>query len=347
MGEAGQEKLARAGVLLVGCGALGTVMAEQLVRAGVGFVRICDRDLVEATNLQRQVLFDEEDARSGMPKAEAAKRRLEKVNSGVVVDARVVDVHSGNVEKLIRVDGGRESAPQAGPLNEGKWLDLILDGTDNVETRYLVNDVAVKHGVPWVYGACVGVEGRVMGVVPGKGPCLRCLFEEPAGAGELATCDTVGVLGAAAGVIASLQVAVGMKILLGAPVEKVSALVTVDVWDARFRTIETVDSRREDCPCCGLRRFAFLERPDAGLAVALCGRGAVQIRPERGDHIELAGLHERLVRVGESLRTPYFVKCRLRDSSLELTVFADGRAIVGGTSDLSLARSTYARFVGF
>jgi hypothetical protein len=185
-----------------------------------------------------------------------------------------------------------------------------------------------------------------MGVLPGEGSCLRCIFEEPAGAGELATCDTAGVLGPAAGVIASLQVAVAMKILLGAPPSEVSELVTVDVWNARFRTIETADSRRDDCPCCGLRQFPFLERPDAGLAAALCGRGAVQIRPAQTDRIELSALHDRLRRVGESSQTPYFVKCRLRDSTLELTVFADGRAIVGGTCDLSLARSTYARFVG-
>jgi adenylyltransferase/sulfurtransferase len=342
IGDGGQEKLARSRVLLVGCGALGTVMAEQLVRAGVGFLRICDRDLVERTNLQRQVLFDEADAESETPKAVAAKARLGKVNSGVEIDARVVDVHSGNIEGLLRW-GNRDAGVAP---TEDRFVDLILDGTDNVETRYLVNDVAVKHGVPWVYGACVGVEGRVMGIVPGKGPCLRCIFEEPAGVGELGTCDTVGVLGPAAGVVASLQVTMGMKILLGEAVEDVSKLVSVDLWDARFHTIDVAESRRDDCPCCGRREFPFLERPDTGLAAALCGRGAVQVRPGRAAKIELEAMWDRLRRVGEARQTPYFVKCRLSDGGLQITVFPDGRALVGGTADLAVARSLYARYVG-
>ncbi len=201
MGAEGQSKLAASRILLIGCGALGTVIAEQLVRAGIGFLRICDRDLVELTNLQRQVLFDERDARDELPKAIAAARRLHEVNSTVPIDARVVDVHRGNLEALIGEGTGR--------------VHLILDGTDNVQTRYLVNDAAVKLGIPWVYGACVGTEGRVMGIVPDGTPCLRCIFNDPPLPGELATCDTAGVLASAASLVASLQAVTAMKILLG------------------------------------------------------------------------------------------------------------------------------------
>ena len=251
IGRAGQERLARARVLLIGCGALGTVIAEQMARAGVGFLRICDRDLVETTNLQRQVLFDEADAAAGRPKAVAAAERLGKINSTITVEPHVVDVHSGNIESLM--DG----------------VDLVMDGTDNVETRYLVNDAAVKRGVPWVYGACVGTGGRAMGVVPAPvesqeapraagagaaGACLRCVFPEPPGPGELATCDTSGVLAAAAGVVASLQVVEAMKILLG-DAGAARELVTIDLWPLRIKTIATADARRGDCPTCGQRRF--------------------------------------------------------------------------------------------
>ncbi len=199
-GAEGQARLAAAPVLVVGCGALGSVLADQLVRAGVGYTRVVDRDVVEITNLQRQVLFDEADARDGAPKAIAAARRLAAVNSSVVIEPIIADVHARNVEEIAGVG-------EAG----GAWkADLILDGTDNVETRYLLNDVSIKHGVPWVYGACVGTEGRVMLVRPGKSPCLRCIFPEPPGPGELPTCDTAGVLGAASAVVASLQVAAAL-----------------------------------------------------------------------------------------------------------------------------------------
>ncbi|HEX8523684.1 MAG TPA: ThiF family adenylyltransferase [Tepidisphaeraceae bacterium] len=366
LGRAGQAKLRAARVLLIGCGALGTVIAEQLVRAGVGFIRICDRDLVELTNLQRQVLFDESDAHNGVPKAVAAKRRLLAINSSVEVDARVVDVHSGNVEALAGCEPSARAAgavvgdlgsaltlpspevPVEGKKGRGErdsLVDLILDGTDNIETRYLLNDLAVKRGIAWVYGACVGTEGRVMAVVPGKGACLRCLFEEPAGAGELATCDTAGVLAPAASVVASLQVTMALKMLLGESVQEVGKLVTVDLWNMRFKTMSAVEARREDCPCCGRRAFPFLDRRDQQGAVALCGRGAVQVRPAKPGAVDLAKLAERWDLVGETVQTDYYLKLRLREGQ-ELTLFPDGRALVAGTSDLALARSLYARFIG-
>ena len=335
IGEVGQERLSAAQVLLVGCGALGTVIAEQLVRAGIGMLRICDRDLVEETNLQRQVLFDEADVRAEMPKAIAAQRRLVAVNSSVQIDAHVVDVHSGNVEALAGIDG---SLPR---------VNLILDGTDNVETRYLVNDVAIKHGIGWVYGACVGVEGRVMGVVPGSGPCLRCLFEQPPAAGELQTCDTAGVLGSAAAAVASIQVVTAIKILLGRPVNEIAQLITLDLWTNRFKTLEAAGSRRRDCPACGQNRFEFLDCPSAGLAATLCGRGAVQIRPTRETTMDLSAIEHKLAPAGPAHRTPYFLRFTPADSKLSLTLFPDGRALIHGTSDTAVARSLYARYIGF
>lgn len=324
IGLEGQRKISAARVLLVGCGALGTSIAGQLARAGVGFLRIVDRDVVELTNLQRQVLFDEEDARQGVPKAIAAANRLRRVNSTIAIEPHVKDVHSGNVEELIDVD-------------------VILDGTDNAETRYLVNDVSVKHGVPWVYGACVGVEGRVMAVVPGKTACLRCVFAEPPGVGELATCDTAGVLGAAAAVVASHQVVAAMKVILGAPVRE---MVTLDVWSLRSRVVSLDDAQRDGCPCCGQRRFEFLDRASTG-SVSLCGRNAVQIRAGRTGRIDLRRLSERLAMVGEVALGEYMVKCRLRgDDGIDLTVFPDGRVIVNGTDDVSKARAIAARVVG-
>jgi adenylyltransferase/sulfurtransferase len=326
IGPVGQERLRRSRALLVGCGALGTVAVEQLVRAGVGLLRICDRDLVEMTNLGRQVLFDEAAAAASVPKAIAAASRLSAINSDVRIDPHVVDVHSGNIERLL--DG----------------IDVVLDGTDNVETRYLVNDVAVKHGVPWVYGACVGTSGRVMGIVPGKTPCLRCVFPEPAGPGELPTCDTAGVLAATAGIVASLQVSHALAILLGeAPAE----MVTVQLWPTRISTISTADARRQDCPTCGRQEFRFLEVRAGSVAAALCGRNTVQIRPAKFDGtVDIQAIAERLKSAGTVQHQPHYLRCELREGGLSLTVFCDGRAMVHGTADTTLARSIYAKFVG-
>jgi adenylyltransferase/sulfurtransferase len=334
IGDAGQERLARARVLLVGCGALGTVIAEQLARAGVGFLRICDRDVVETTNLQRQVLFDESDAAARKPKAVAAADRLRRVNSTIALEPHVVDVHSGNIESFM--DG----------------VDLVLDGTDNVETRYLVNDAAVKHAKPWVYGACVGTGGRVMGIVPGRAggargtPCLRCMFPQPPGPGELETCDTAGVLASAAAVVASLQVVEAMKILLD-DATAARELVTIDLWPLRIKTISTLDARRADCPTCGGRKFEFLDVRAGAAATSLCGRNTVQVRPaSNGSPIDLDAAAARLGVAGAVERTPFFVRCMLRDGDLSITLFPDGRAMVHGTADLAVARTIYARFVG-
>jgi molybdopterin-synthase adenylyltransferase len=325
IGTAGQSRLAAARVLLVGCGALGCAVADQLVRAGVGKLRLVDRDVVELTNLQRQMLFDEADAREGTPKAVAAGRRLLAINSSVQIEPVVTDFHSGNAQELIR-------------------CDLIIDGTDNVETRYLINDVAVKHGIPWVYGACVGTDGRVMFVDPGKGPCLRCVFPEPPSTGELPTCDTAGVLGSAAMIVASLQVIAAIKFLVG---ETPSYdLSTMDLWKGRFHSIDTGE-RLIDCPCCGQRRFEFLDRPVERSAVQLCGRNSVQIRPARAASLELKDIARKLGAVGPVQAGEFLVRCQpLAEANVQLTVFADGRTVVQGTSDITRARTLVSRYVG-
>lgn len=333
VGPAGQTRLAASHALLVGCGALGGMIAEQLVRAGVGSLRVVDRDVVEETNLQRQVLFDEADAREGLPKAVAAQRRLAEINSRVAVEAVVADVHSGNVESLAGFEGPDRRA------------DLVLDGTDNVETRYLINDACVKHGVPWAYGACVGTEGRVMPVLPGRTACLRCVFPAPPTGSELPTCDTAGVLGPVAGMVASLQAVMAIQMLAGRSDDVQSLLWVMDPWAGRMRAMSS--ERVPDCPTCDLRRFEFLERP-AGQSITLCGRRSVQVRPAEGQtKLDLDAAAAKLARVGEVVRTPYLVRCKLAGgSATELTLFSDGRLIVTGTTDRESARSLYARFVG-
>ncbi|HSI33277.1 MAG: ThiF family adenylyltransferase [Phycisphaerae bacterium] len=327
IGSAGQERLARARVLLVGCGALGTTIADQLVRAGVGHLTVVDRDVVEATNLQRQTLFDERDATAGAPKAVAAADRLRAVNSSVEITPVVTDVHSGNSEGLL-----------------GSKTDLILDGTDNVSTRYLINDVAVKHDVPWVYGAAVATEGRVMSIFPGRTPCLRCLFPNPPAAHELPTCDTAGVLGMGAAVVGAFQAMQAIKILVGATPE--AEMLALDFWPWRVRTINTAEARRDDCPCCGMRRFEFLAaRPDSSLT--LCGRNAIQIRPTQSTRVDLPALAERIRPGGRTEVTPHLVRCHLSDpDGVTLTVFADGRTLIQGVTDPGRARALHARWVG-
>lgn len=349
IGPAGQARLGGSRVLLVGCGALGSVMADQLVRAGVGHLRIADRDIVELSNLQRQVLFDEADARDRLPKAEAAARRLGQINSIVQVEPLVVDLHSGNIEELVglRWHGlpGHEFPShglEARATSGAERVDVILDGTDNAETRYLVNDVAVKHGISWVYGGCVGVEGRVMAVTPGVTPCLRCLFPTPPARGELPTCDTAGVLGPAAAIVASLQAVAAIQLLTGQTPAK--QLLAMDLWNGRFHAVGLETSRRDECLCCGQRHFEFLDSRPADAGVKLCGRQAIQIQGGRG-RLDLHSIAAKLAAVGEVQETRFLVRCGLGDG-LELTVFADGRAIVQGTEDLKRARSIYARYVG-
>lgn len=326
VGEEGQRKLLQSRVTIVGCGATGTVLANHLARAGVGHLRIVDRDFVEGNNLQRQLLFDEEDVRGGTPKARAAEARLRAVNSEIEIEGVVADVHAGNIEDLIRD------------------ADLVLDGTDNFETRYIVNDACVKLGKPWVYCGVVSTYGMTMLVRPGETACLRCLFPDLPAPGSSATCDTAGVLGPAVSVIASLAATEGMKWLVGAEEALAQGLVNVDVWDLAWHRFQV--ERKPDCPCCGQREFPFLEVGTASHATSLCGRNAIQITLTRPAALDLEALAERLRKTGdgEVIVNRYLVK--FRTGNYLLTVFPDARAIIQGTTEEPVARTLYARYVG-
>ena len=326
IGGAGQRRLGSARVLLVGCGALGSTAADLLVRAGVGFLRIADRDLVELGNLQRQVLFDERDAAEQIPKAVAAQRRLSQINSSVRIESHVVDVNFGNIRRL--ADG----------------IEFILDGTDNVATRYLLNDLAVERNIPWIYGGCVGVGGRMMAIWPGKTACLRCVFPDPPKASDLPTCDVAGILGPAAALVGAMQAAVVIRMIVGGP-EGIGGLIDLDIWNAEQRKLISASTPMQDCPCCGNSEFPFLAAT-SDLTTTLCGRNTVQVQA-RGETVDLASAAKKLSSVGEVRVSPWFVKCQLREpADLELTLFADSRLLVKGTNDLGRAKSVYARFVG-
>jgi len=329
IGPEGQRRLLASKVTLIGCGALGSMIAETLVRAGVGFLRICDRDFVESNNLQRQTLFDETDVASAVPKAEAARAKLAGINSQVTVEAHVTDVNPANVERLAR------------------GSDLLLDGTDNFETRYLINDLAVRDSIPWVYGAVVGSTGLCLAVIPGRTGCLRCIFESAPPPELSPTCDTAGVLAPAAAVVAALQCVEAFKILTGQWDDVNHSLASIDVWSGRLVQLN-VDSaaREDDCPCCKQRRFDYLEGRAAGSTSHLCGRDAVQVRRTGGAGVDLPAMAAKLRTVvnGEVVCNRFLLRAPLEGH--ELTLFADGRAIVKGTRDPERARTIYARYIG-
>ena len=324
IGSQGQLKMRESFVVLVGCGALGTVIADGLVRAGVGRVRIVDRDVVELSNLQRQILFDETDVAHGLPKAVAAAERLARTNSTVEVEAVVADVTPSNVERVI--DGA----------------DLVMDGTDNFETRYLINDVCVKHELPWVYGGVVGTYGVTTTILPHKTPCFRCLLAEMPAPGSVPTCDTVGVLGAAVNVVASLEVVQAVKLLTG-QLELSPPLIILDVWENSWEVVP-LEKGPGQCPACDRGQFDFLRSREGHRVVELCGSDAYQFNPRSKTAPSLEGLAHRLGQVGEVLQNEYLV--RLRIAPYELTVFADGRALVRGAGDTVEARGIYAKYVG-
>ena len=322
LGEQGQELILRARVTLVGCGALGSFQAGALARAGVRRLRIIDRDSVELSNLQRQWLYEEADAAQALPKAVAAARRLRAIDSALEVEPFVTDLTAGNAVEL---------------LGES---DLLLDGTDNFETRYLVNDFAVSHSIPWIYGAAVGSYGLVMPVLPGVTACLRCIYPEPP-SGAQPTCETAGVLNSITSVIASLQVAEALKILAGRPDLVSRRITTVDVWSGVIRQIDQ-PAPRPDCPCCGLKQFVYLDGSRRA-PISLCGRNAVQIH-ERSRPIDLEDLRRRLEPLGQVRANQFALRFFL--PPYEMTIFPDGRAILKGTQDVGLARSLYAKYVG-
>lgn len=344
IGRDGQERLADATVMLLGCGALGSFSADLLVRAGVGHLIIIDRDFVELTNLQRQVLFDESDVASGLPKAVAARDKLARINSTVRVTAIVDDVNHTNIARYA----------------EGS--DLIVDGLDNLETRYLANDLAVRDGLPYLYGAVVGTTGMAYVVLPhGDGsrpwesndlatPCFRCLFEEPPPPGSAPTCDTVGVLSTAVAQVALFQVTEAIKILTGNLDRVNRRMLNFDVWTNDFMQLDVSDARQNtECPCCKARRFEFLDGRAGSAAAVLCGRNAVQLRPRAGGaELDLGTLAKRLREHGRVRSNDYMLRADILDgrTSYEVTLFNDGRAIVKGTDSIDTARGVYARFVG-
>jgi adenylyltransferase/sulfurtransferase len=291
------------------------------------------------------VLFDESDVRQGLPKAIAAANRLSKINSTVTIEPRIVDVDATNIEALLEISDSKSKVPEQGSRGRN-LVDLILDGTDNVATRYLINDVSVKAGIPWIYGACVGTEGRVMTIRPLAGPCLRCVFREPPDPRELPTCDTAGVLGPVASVVGSLQALAALKLLTGNAVAVSDELLKFDLWSNRVRSVRTGSAKRPDCPACGLRRFVFLESRDRDMTARLCGRDAVQVRPAGSVKLELEQLASRLQVAGSVQLTPFMVRCTLDEGGLSLTAFEDGRILVLGTSNPARARAVVAKYVG-
>lgn len=325
IGKVGQERLLGARVLLVGCGALGASHAEMLARAGVGRLRIVDRDFVEFTNLQRQTLFKESDAAERMPKAIAAKVRIAEINSGIEVEAVVADVNNSNIESLI----------------EG--CDIVLDGTDNFQIRYLVNDACVKLGTTWIYGAAVSSYGTTMTVIPGETPCLRCIFDEMPDAGSSPTCDTAGVIMPIISSIASVQVAEAIKLLVGDLDSLHRSLIQIDIWRNDWRKIKLAGPE-PNCKTCVQHRYEFLDADAVEFSAVLCGRDAVQIAPPRPVKIDLSGFAAKLSNISGVKWNEYLVRFTVNGN--EITLFADGRAIVKGTDDVTVARSLYSRYVG-
>jgi adenylyltransferase/sulfurtransferase len=322
IGPQGQQQIRRARVLIAGCGGLGSNTANLLARAGIGFIRLVDRDLVELSNLHRQFLFDESDARESAPKALAAARHLAAINSDVMIDPAVADIGIDNVSDLLQ------------------GIDLVLDGFDNLEGRYLLNDTCTKHHVPWIYASCVAATVMARLIIPGKTACFRCLHNELPQAGAVRTCDTSGIIGPAALLAASIQASIALQFFtdrLSAPTE----LFVADAWNFALDSVAV--SRSEGCPCCALGQFDFL-RSQRQSAVTLCGRNAVQVRPVFDRRPDFDALASRLCVVGAVQVKDQLL--RLEVPPYALTLFEDGRAIVKGTDDPALARSLVARWIG-
>jgi adenylyltransferase/sulfurtransferase len=321
-GPEAQARLAAATAVIVGCGALGTAQAALLARAGVGTLRLIDRDYVEESNLQRQLLFTERDAAEGLPKAEAARRHLLEANSTIHIEAHIADLNPEDAPDLL---GG---------------VDVVLDGADNFETRLLINDYSVRENIPWIYGAAVGSYGIAMPILPNDSACLRCIYPDPP-AGAQPTCETAGVMGSVTSLIGSLQAMEALKILAGRAAAVRRKIFTADLWHGPIRETN-MPPRDPECPACGRREFPWLEGRHRA-PVSLCGRNAVQIH-ERSRPLNLPALAARLETLG-TVRANEFA-LRFHDGEYEITIFADGRAIVKGTTDIGIARSVYSRYTG-
>ena len=336
LGEEGQRRLSASRALICGCGALGSVIANTLARAGVGKLRIVDRDFLELNNLQRQVLFDEADVVATLPKAIAAAEKLLKINSSVEIEPIVADVDPGNILEL------------------AVGCDIILDGTDNFETRFLINEAAVKLQIPWIYGGCIGAEGQTLTVLPGVPPCFRCVMNEPPPPGTSPTCDTAGILAPIVNVIASFQACEAIKILSGNAAAVSRTLTIVDMWDNQLRQLNLDRLRTAGgCPTCRsgpntAERFPWLMGERGSRSAVLCGRNSVQLSltTANGNHqtMNFNALADKLSAVGQVTRNPYLLRCAI--GRYMITLFPDGRAIIGGTADIAEARSIYSKYVG-
>jgi molybdopterin/thiamine biosynthesis adenylyltransferase len=324
IGREGQGKLLSSTVALVGCGALGTAIASGLARAGVGHIKIVDRDYIELSNLQRQTLFDEEDIARGLPKAIAAVEKLRKINSEIYLEPLVTDLNPFNVERIL------------------SDVDLVVDGTDNFEARFLINDACLKGGRPWVYGAVIATYGVTMSIAPHRTACLRCLLRDQPPPGTVPTCDTAGVLGAAPSVIGALEVSQALKLLLDGGEEFQGHLTHVDVWTGEWFRIRV--ERDPECPACGLGRYEFLEAREGSFVTSLCGREAVQVSVRGDVRLSLPQLAERLAASGRVQFNEYMLRCAVDD--YDIAVFPNGRAIIKGTTDETVARTLYARYIG-
>ena len=359
-GQEGQRRLLGSTALIVGCGALGTVIANMLARAGVGHLVIADRDFIEITNLQRQVLFDESDVENAIPKAVAAKNKIAGINSQVRVTAVVDDVNHTNIERLAGINNPDYAK-----------VDIIVDGVDNFETRYLANDCAVKHGIPYVYGGAVGTVGASYAILPhttdasaepasagvssweqaGKAtPCLRCIFEQAPPPGLNPTCDTAGVIGPAVSIVSNYQVAETLKILTG-NLDRVSpTMLNFDLWANTFRQFKVARAYDVgDCRCCKHREFEFLDGKFGSSTTTLCGRNAVQLSHKQNGHkLDFTEIAKRLEPHGSVVANKFMLRAEITDRGepYELTLFTDGRAIVKGTKEANVARSVYAKYVG-
>lgn len=325
IGAEGQQRLGLSCAAIIGCGALGSAQAESLARAGVGKLRIIDRDFVESSNLQRQTMFTERDAAERMPKAVAAVNHIREINSDIQTEAEIADVNHTNICRFI------------------KDCDVVLDGTDNFATRYLINDACVKAGINWIYGAAVGSYGVTMTVRPRQTPCLRCVFEEAPPAAAAPTCDTAGVIMPIINVVAAVQVSEALKLLTGRLDQLHGSLMQFDVWRNEWRKINPGPPAAA-CPTCVLGRFETLKATAGDSAAVLCGRNAVQISPAQPTRVDFGSLAERLRPLGHVEFNDYLL--RFHSGDYELTVFQDARSIVRGTDEIAVARSLFAKYVG-
>lgn len=322
IGEKGQNKLTESTIALVGCGALGTVAANNLARAGVGKLIVVDRDFVELNNLQRQMLYDENDVDE--PKAIAAAKKLQAINSDIEVEPEVKDLNHTNVEKIL------------------KGVDLVLDGTDNILTRMLVNDVCVRDEIPWIYTGAIGTSGMTMNIIPGKA-CLNCLYPKLPKIGSLPTCDTMGVLNTITVILGSMECTEAMKILLDPTYENIDSNLRVyDAWNNSFD--EIMVRKNQECVCCVNNKYEYLETEEREVITSLCGRNAIQITPANPKEISLSDMASKLEPLGKVKNTPFILI--FKTDKEELSLFKDGRAIIKGTNDHKVARSIYARYIG-